>query len=579
MPASRSLSSAVLAAAATAGLIISGSAPVGAAVVPDPIEYSAEGADIAVTPIGSHDTAVFDESAAEIVEFYAPANRLFVVNAAAPAVEVLDASDPTAPTPLFDLEIIGVVSEDGSVVPAGAIANSVAIRDDGLGVVAVESDVKTDNGWVVFFDAAGEGSALGAVRVGALPDMVTITPNGRRAVVADEAEPAEDYSVDPEGSIAVIALPRGVELPAQSAVSIAGFHAFEGDALPAGIRIYGGREDAGTGVPEFPVSENLEPEYVAVSRNSRRAHVTLQEANGIAVVNLRRAKVTDIWPLGTVDHMEVPFDASDEDGAVNLATWPVQSYRLPDAVASFRTGGRTYLVTADEGDARDWEDYSEEVRVDDLGDDGLAPVCESVAEQAGMTLDELTDDENLGRLKITKAQGLRADGSCYETLYAFGGRGFSVWTTHGELVSSTGDGFEAIIAAAVPDFFNSDHGTSSFDDRSDDKGPEPEGVTIGRVGGRVYAFVALERVGGIMAYDVSDPAAPAFVTYVNNRNFDYSGEDLPPEDLFLAGDLGPEGVAFVKRRESPSDHPMLAVANEVSGSTTLFDVSQLDPRR
>lgn len=349
-----------------------------AALVDEPVETSAAAAAIALDPVGTYETGVFDESAAEIVEYYAAGRRLLVVNAAEAAVEVLDASDPSAPSKLFDLQTTGVLSADGTSVPADAVANSVAVREDGLGVVAVEAPDKTDAGWLVFFDAAGDGAALGAVRGGSLPDMVTITPDGTRAVVANEAEPAEDYSVDPEGTVSVVSLPDAVAAPTQSAVRTADFHDFEGDALPAGIRVYGGRADAGTGNPARPVSENLEPEYVTVDQQSRTAYVTLQEANGVAVVDLRSATVEDIWSLGTVDRSRVPLDASDRDG-LNIRTYDnLVTLRQPDAVASYQVRGATYLVTADEGDTRDWDGYSEEIRVSDLGKNGLAPACDSV---------------------------------------------------------------------------------------------------------------------------------------------------------------------------------------------------------
>lgn len=186
----------------------------------------------------------------------------------------------------------------------------------------------------------------------------------------------------------------------------ADFHGFEGDALPSGIRVYGGWEDAGTRTPTYPVSENL--------------------------------------------------------------------------------------VTAEEGDTRDWDGYSEEVRVGDLGKNGLKPVCDSVRAGAGFS--------GLSRLKITTADGLDAAGSCYETLYGFGGRGISVFTADGKLVSTTGDELERVTAAALPSYFSSDHGTSSFDNRSDDKGPEPEGVALGEVGGRTYAFVG---PGSTTLFDVA----------------------------------------------------------------------------
>lgn len=163
-------------------LLLLATGPATGAVVPEPVTWSAPGAALTLSPLASYETGVFDESAAEIVEYYAPEQRLFVVNARAATVEVLDASDPTAPAKLFDLRTAGVPVADGSVVPAGAVVNSVGIREDGLAVLAVESATKTDPGWLVFYDAAGTGTPLGAVRVGALPDIVTVTPDGSRAV-------------------------------------------------------------------------------------------------------------------------------------------------------------------------------------------------------------------------------------------------------------------------------------------------------------------------------------------------------------------------------------------------------------
>jgi hypothetical protein len=573
---------AALALTAAAALSLPLALPASAAGF-EPVEHLADGARLTLDPIGTYSTGVFDESAQEIVAYHALTRRMFTVDAAAAQVRALDVRKPAEPTELFSVQTTGVKAADGSVVPEGSVANSVVVRADGLGVIAVESDVKTDRGWLVFFDAAGRGSALGAVRVGALPDMVTITPDGRSAVVANEGEPADDFSVDPEGSVAVVDLPwlkRQASRIDQRDVSIADFHAFEGDALPDGVRVFGPDVADASGSLENRVSRNLEPEYVTVSKDSRTAYVTLQEANAIAVVDLRRAKVKDVWSLGTKDHSVVGqgIDPSDKDKVADVRTVPVKGLYMPDTIASYSVRGTEYLVTANEGDAREWGDYVEPARVKDLGEDGLAPVCEDSPAAA------LLGDADLGRLNVTTASGLSADGSCYEELYAMGGRSFSIWTTDGELVFDSGETLERVTAEALGDAFNTNHSETGFEGRSDDKGPEPEALTIGEVAGRTYAFVGLERASGVMIFDISRPRDTSFVSYVSNRDYSVSVEDALDEGadvgetLAAAGDLGPEGITFVPWYASPTWQPMLAVANEVSGTTTLYDVEQLSRR-
>ncbi|MBU8577182.1 choice-of-anchor I family protein [Brevibacterium luteolum] len=547
--------------------------------------HSAPGAEVELSVLGSHRADIFDAGAAEIVAHYAAKQQTLVVNAEAGTVQVLDSSDPENPTAVTELTTAGMSSTDGASVPAGAVANSVAVRADGLAAVALEAPTKTDDGWVGFFDLSGdEPKPLGAVRAGALPDSVVFDDEGTHAVIANEGEPAEDYSVDPEGTVSVVALPEAVQAPSQEDVKTADFRAFEGDALPEGVRVFGGREDAGTGTPKHPVSENLEPEYSTVIGG--KAYVTLQEANAIAVVDLASATTEKLMPLGTQDVSEVPFDVSNKDDKINRANWPVKSFLQPDTIRSIEIGGRDYLLTANEGDTRDWDGYSEEIRVKDLGSEkkGLAPICESVVEGmtnpdgSPMTIEDLQKEENLGRLTITKANGLNEDGSCYETIYGVGGRSFSIFDTNGKQVFDSADDFERITAEVLPKNFNSNNSESNFDNRSDDKGPEPEAIEVGQIGEKTYAFIGVERIGGIFVYDITDPAKSEYVTYVNNRNFAVQPEDNVAE----AGDSGPESIAFVPSADLKADGAaaageagnagMLIVGNEVTGSTTFYAV-------
>ena len=534
----------------------------------DPIYDAVPDAPFDLSVAGTFETGIFDAGASEIVQ--AHGNRLFSVNADAGSVFAIDMTDPAAMSELYQ------------VGAPGGVANSVAIRDDGLGVVALEdADDKTAPGRLLFFDAnADEPTALGEVTVGSLPDMVTVSPDGAYAVVANEGEPADDFSSDPEGSVGVVALPDAVAAPSQNDVRTADFHAFEGVELDDSVR------DAFGPIlnDEFPRSTTWEPEYVTVQEGT--AYVALQEANAIATVDLDTATVTDVFGLGFIDRGVVPLDASDRDPedapTINIATYPgLYGVPMPDGVHSYRVGDETYIVTANEGDAREWGDYVEPARVKDLGTEdapGTGPLCEN--------LEGYDDDAALGRLEVTTEMGFDEQQGCYSELYAFGSRSFSIYSADGELVFDSGAEFEELSARLsenTPLVFNSGHDDNEFDSRSDAKGVEPENLTIGEVDGRSYAFIGFERLGGVIVYDVTDPAAPSYVEYINNRSFDVSlgdeyealeeagaSEQELAELVNSVGDLGPEGLDFISAESSPTGVPMIVVGNEVTGSTTLY---------
>ncbi|WP_156761221.1 choice-of-anchor I family protein [Microbacterium karelineae] len=534
-----------------------------------PIYDASDDAPFDLTVTGTFETGIYDEGASEIVQ--AHGDRLFSINAAAGSVSVIDMSDPTAMTELFQISGSGV-------------ANSVAVREDGLGVVALENaDDKTAPGSLLFFDAdADEPVTLGEVQVGSLPDMVTVSPDGAYAVVANEGEPADDFSSDPEGSVGVVALPADVAAPLQEDVRIADFHAFEGVELDEGLRDAFGPILNG----ELPRSTNWEPEYVTIAGDT--AYVALQEANGIATVDLETATVTDVWGLGFTDRGEVPLDPSDRDPEdtpeIRIETYDgLYGMPMPDGISSYEVGGEAYLVTANEGDAREWGDYVEPARVKHLGDPeedvpGAGPVCEEIEAH--------TADDALGRLEVSTEMGFDEDRGCYSELYAYGARSFSIYTTSGELVFDSGAEFEELTArlSETTDLvFNSGHDDNEAENRSDAKGVEPENLTIGEVDGRTYAFIGFERLSGVVAYDISDPAAPAYVEFISNREFDTNLGDAyeeleeqgASEEQLAAlvnsvGDLGPEGLDFIAADASPTGIPMIVVGNEVTGTTTLY---------
>ncbi|WP_353221835.1 choice-of-anchor I family protein [Salinisphaera sp. C84B14] len=488
---------------------------------------------------------VFDEGAAEIVTYDETTQRLYVVNSNAKTVDVL-AIDSSGS--LMRMGQIDATAEGDS-------ANSVAVYQ-GTVAVAIEAEDAQAPGKVVFYSGTGL-EKLGEAQVGALPDMVTFTPDGTRVLVANEGEPNDDYDNDPEGSISVIDVSAGFTAPT---VDTLGFTAFndQADALrAAGVRIFG---------PGATAAQDFEPEYIAVAPDGEHAYASLQENNAIAVIDLQAMEITDVLPLGYKDHSVVGqgIDPSNEDG-LNIRTVPVLGMYQPDTIAAFSEGGTTYLLTANEGDARDYDGFSEEADVKDLV---LDP-------DAFPNAAALQDDAQLGDLKVTTTLGRSGESDAngdpvYDALYAYGARSFSIRRADSaELVYDSGDDFERITGERYGDEFNNDNSENDGDSRSDNKGPEPEAIAYGVIDGRRYAFIGLERMGGFVVYDITDVDAPVYVSYTNAR--DVTVDMDTNSGALAAGDLGPESIVFIAADSSPlAGVPLLAVGNEVSGSTTLY---------
>ena len=484
-----------------------------------------------LSPLGSYASGILEASGSEIVAYDAASQRIFSTNAANNTLDILDAQDPS--------NLVLLLSVDMN--PYGAGINSVAVSN-GLVAAAVAADAADAPGQIVFLNPDGE--VLANVEAGALPDMVTFTPDGMTVLAANEGEPSGDYTVDPEGSITIVDLSGGVENLSQTNVTQLPFAAFNDAEIDPAIRVFG---------PNATVAQDLEPEYIAVSADSSTAYVTLQEANALAVVDIASQEISALVSLGFKDHNAADngLDASDKDGGIHIRNWPVLGMYMPDSIAAYTANGETFIISANEGDSRDYDGYSEETRVADLTLDPTAYPDAAL----------LQAEENLGRLKTTTATGDTDGDGDVDQIYSFGARSFTIWNSQGALVWDSGDQFERFLAEQMPDFFNA-QGGDEMDSRSDDKGPEPEAVAVGVIDGRTYAFIGLERMSGIFVYDVSEPTAPVFVDYASNWN---------PADN--TGDISPEGFKFVPAEESPTGSPLLIVANEFSGTVSVWAIN------
>jgi YVTN family beta-propeller protein len=450
-------------------------------------------------------------AASEISAYDPLSKRLFTVNnESAALVVVIDLSALPAVTKLPSINLASL----------GGVANSVAVSDGKL-AVALEATDKQASGSVVILNTSTLAQ-IKTIPVGALPDMVTFSPDGNFIVTANEGEPSADYKNDPVGSVSIISIKDNYSV---KTLTFEAFASSLSQLAQNGFRVYG---------PNASFAQDIEPEYVAISTDSKKAFVTLQENNGIAEIDLINGTIVKINPLGTRDISlsANAMDPSDRDSKIELRQWPVKSFYLPDAISYFSVNGNGYYITANEGDAREYTAFDEQARVSTLNLDATAfPNAASLKLPA-----------NLGRLRVTSTLGDTDKDGDYDVLYGFGGRGFSIFNAGtAQRIFDSGKEFEQrVIDAGIYD-----------DDRSDDKGVEPEGVTIGMINNKPHAFIALERADAVMVYDVSDPAAPKFV------------------QLIKTGDA-PEGVLFVAADKSPNGKNLLVTSNEGDGTVKFY---------
>lgn len=465
-----------------------------------------------VTYFATVSKIAFGDGVPEISAYDVTTQTVFSTNSEAKEVEVINISNVNAP----------VIANPIDITIYGGNVNSVACQNGYL-AIAVEAEEATNKGSVVIFKTDDLTTPYTNITAGALPDMVTFTPDGKYILSANEGEPNDDYDIDPKGSITLI----DVATKTATQIYFDAFNTEEATLEENGFRVFG---------PGADLSTDVEPEYITVSLDSKTAFIALQENNGIAKLDIESQTITDIYPLGTKDYSEVAFDLSDRDGTIgNLNFWPVESYYQPDAIDYFELGGMGYIITANEGDARDYDGYSEEARGDDLINDGVILDPDAYPDP-----ETLASDENLGRLKITTANGdLDGDGDI-DQIYGYGGRSFSIWNTSGELMFDSGNEFTLM---ALFDFGNYP------ENRSDDKGTEPESVITYIEGANTYAAIGLERSGDVLIYNITDIHNPFFVQRLRNTS--------------------PEGLLIINPEDSPNGKTLLVVSNEFPDDATL----------
>lgn len=380
----------------------------------------------------------------------------------------------------------------------------------------------------------------------------------RKLIVCNEAEAFG--AIDPIGSISIInwtLSEDGLNLTTtEKKILFSSLNETSEQMRARGVRIF----------PNKTVDQDIEPEYITVIGG--KAYITLQEQNSIAVIDLKTDTLEAIKPLGYIAISDEgnSMDTNDGDKVYLPRNFSnVFGMFMPDTIKSFRHNRVHYLVPANEGDAR-----TEASRI----------VSNTIRLKLNTAVFDVAFIAGAGRLEVSNIDGFNTTTGFYDKLYSYGTRSFSIWNAETmELVFDSGNDFELKTYEKYGNgSFNANHNDNNVnttgDSRSDNKGPEPEALAIGTINGYRYAFIGLERMCGIMVYDITKPLAVEFVTYFSNRNFTVLANS--PD----AGDLGPEGLEFIPAGLFNS-FPMLLSSNEVSGTTSLYkiDINRLKKRK
>ncbi len=541
------------------GSIASGAAGYHALYIKDDDSYNVVPSNqITLNYLKSFNTSLAGTGAnsAEITAYDKDSKRLFTVNSLANRIDIFDLSNPSAPVSLFGVNLSSLTASFGGISLG---INSVAFKN---GVLATAFENTTDgnaNGFIGFFNANGQ--FLNYANAGVLPDMVTFSPDGKYCLSANEGQPNVGYTADGEGSVTIVDMANLTTASPLTVrqITLGALNSQYATLKSQGVRLFG----TVSGVLST-VAQDLEPEYITLSSDSKTAYVSLQENNALAIIDVVAGTITGIKSLGLKDYSatRAGIDASrrdiNGDGVVNindvvLTNWKgLKGMYMPDAIASANIGGNTFIFSANEGDAR--ADYgsafNEESNVTTNSLSGI-----NFSDLAALRSDRL-----LGDMNITKASGDNEGDGIFEEIHTFGTRSFTIWDAAGNKVWDSGDDFERITSTSTfNNYFNASNGSSAtVKGRSNSKGPEAEGITVANIANEYFAFISLERMGGVMVYNVTNPIAPVFVTYTNSR---------------ANGDLGPEGLLYIPSAESPTGKSLLIMSNEISSTFTVYEVT------
>ncbi|MCR9154551.1 MAG: choice-of-anchor I family protein [Bacteroidetes bacterium] len=483
----------------------------------------------------------FNQGGAEHHAFDPLSKRLFSSNAAQAQFDILRIADLSKAGPIASIDLSAY----------GDRVNSIAVQGNNV-AVAVQASFAQSDGKVLFFDT--NGTYINQLVVGPKPKMLSFSPSLQHLVVANEGIPSDDYSIDPAGTVSIINFSSGrADNLSQADVQTVSFARYDTLPFDPKVLILGDNGNAS-------FSEDVEPEHLAFNDAGNKVYVSLQENNALAIIDLQTASLDTVVGLGYKDY-NLPgmgLDASDQSSSIKIENhFNLFGLYQPKAISYHSDASGSYILSANEGESRNYSAFTDNERINNVN---LNPIVFN-------SPSTLQNDTVLGRLRINTGIGNYNNPFIYDSLFTFGSRSFSIWNTSGQLIWDSGDEFEQTLSSLEAMNFNSSAtSNNSFKISSPEKGAEPKAICTGTYGGSNYAFIALEQMGGIMIYNIDNPAAPVFDSYLLDRDFSVAASDS------AAGDLGPEFMSYIKASDSPSGLPLLLVSNGVSGTLTIYQI-------
>ncbi|MFZ9205343.1 MAG: choice-of-anchor I family protein [Candidatus Nanopelagicaceae bacterium] len=548
----KKLSLAVTTLFTTSALITAGQFPV-----------RANEATVKITEISA--ISLDGEGSGEIATFHPGSKRIFATNGVKNAIDIFDISNVAAPKKVGSLSLSPYGNDVTSVAAGRDVVVAAVLVTETFSATGAPS---TPNGKLVVFDTNGKVLSSPDI-LGVLPDSVTFAPNGTTALVAIEGQPVcakddpattakedTDYSKasDPEGGVSIVDLTN----PAAPVVKFAGFKQFNVAQMKAkGIAVSSVVNN---------VAKDFEPEFITAVDN-KYAYVTIQEANAIGKLDIEAASFESVTRAFESKLSVTARDTSDRDSGAGPRNYAnVVGASQPDAIASFKVGSGHYFVTANEGDAREYTCLNDDQRGSSL----------KVDSRRFPNWSTLSASAALGRAKVNPTIGDRDGDGDIDTIHLRGSNsmtmyrnGIALWDS-GELLDQIQIKAFGVANINGSHSLSSDKSTMNYvgQDRSDDKGSEPEGVAVGMVGNTRVAILGLERMTALAVFDITQPRSPVFQEWLQML----PAKATPAKDV---KHWSPEGIVFVSADKSPSGKALIITSYELSGSISIH---QIEPR-